>query len=57
MKFDVVGIMAALSTALATAGISLLAQSTFDTDYIFLKSEQLESAKSAFLIEGISLKP
>ena len=39
LDFDAVGIMAEISGILADAGISLLAISTFDTDYIFVKSE------------------
>jgi len=41
LNFATVGIMAEFSGILADAGISLLAVSTFDTDYLFVKSESL----------------
>jgi hypothetical protein len=39
-----VGILAELARALARAGVSLLATSTFDTDYLMVKDESLERA-------------
>jgi hypothetical protein len=53
MPFDLVGVMAKLSNTLADSKISLLAQSTFDTDYVFVKSSNLDSARSAFAKSGI----
>jgi hypothetical protein len=41
LDFDAVGIIAEFSGILADAGISLLAVGTFDTDYLFVKSESL----------------
>lgn len=41
LDFDAVGIMAEVSGILADAGIGLLAVSTFDTDYLFVKSASL----------------
>lgn len=38
MDFDVVGVIAAISRELADARIPILAVSTFDTDYFFVKS-------------------
>ena len=56
MPFYLVGVMASLSTALAAGGVSLLAQSTFDTDYVLVKTEKLAEAKKCFEIEGCILK-
>ena len=39
-----VGVLAALTRALAGAGISMFAISTFDTDYLFVKEEILPDA-------------
>jgi hypothetical protein len=44
MPFSVVGVLASLTAPLAEAEISLFAISTFDTDYLLLKAEDLESA-------------
>ncbi|GLP94748.1 ACT domain-containing protein [Paraferrimonas sedimenticola] len=47
LGFSMVGIMARVSTTLANANISILAVSTFDTDYVFVKSQRLEEAAKA----------
>src|SRR3954453_21644721 len=47
LPFDVVGIMAAISSALAGARIPLLAISTFDTDYVLVREERLEETAEA----------
>lgn len=44
IDFAVVGVMAKISTALAAADISLFALSTFDTDYVLVRSDQLNAA-------------
>jgi hypothetical protein len=44
MPFSVVGVLASLTAPLAEAEISLFAISTFDTDYLLVKAEDLESA-------------
>ena len=44
LDFGMTGILADLSTLLANAGISLFAISTFDTDYILVKTEKLALA-------------
>jgi len=46
-SFDDLGILRDISTPLATAGIALLAVSTFETDYIFVKENQFQKAKEA----------
>src|SRR5262249_39354445 len=52
MPFTLVGVLAALTTPLADAGISLFAVSTFDTDYLLVKVEDLERAKAALRAAG-----
>lgn len=53
MPFDLVGIMAKLSKILADASISLLAQSTFETDYILVKWENRDATHRAFTSAGV----
>jgi uncharacterized protein len=52
LDFEEVGILAGISAALAKAGISLFAVSTFNTDYILVKQEQLKTAKEILTAEG-----
>lgn len=47
-----VGVMAALSTALARDGVSVLAIATFDTDYLLVSGEQLQVAIAALRNAG-----
>jgi len=42
LPFDAIGILAAISSALAGAGVPLLAISTFDTDYVLVRAERLQ---------------
>jgi hypothetical protein len=44
LPFSVVGILAALTAPLADAGVSVFALSTFDTDYLLLKADDLGRA-------------
>ena len=44
LDFALTGILAKLTEPLATAKISIFAVSTFDTDYILVKSETLDRA-------------
>jgi hypothetical protein len=44
MPFTVVGVLASLTAPLAEAGISVFAISTFDTDYLLMKADDLERA-------------
>lgn len=50
--FQEVGILASVATPLAAAGISLLAVGTFDTDYVFIKAGDLESARRVLQAAG-----
>lgn len=46
LDFALTGILASLVTPLAKAGISIFAISTFDTDYLLLKTEKVDEAVS-----------
>lgn len=50
--FDQVGILASLLAPLAAASVGIFAISTFDTDYILVKSENLDRAASALQSTG-----
>ena len=52
LDFSLTGILAKISTVLAEAEISIFAISTFDTDYILVKSENLPFAKKVLLKSG-----
>jgi hypothetical protein len=52
LEFDLTGIMAALAGALAAAGVSLFAVSTFDTDHVLVKATDLERAVIALREAG-----
>ncbi len=52
LDFAWVGLLAELSAVLAQAGIPLLAVSTFDTDYIFVRAEQRAAAEAAWRAAG-----
>jgi len=43
-EFSMVGVLASLAGPLAEAGISIFALSTYDTDYLLVKDEDLVSA-------------
>jgi hypothetical protein len=44
LDFSISGILASLTTALAEVGISIFAISTFDTDYLLIKADNLKRA-------------
>jgi hypothetical protein len=50
LNFSEVGILSSLTTTLAEAGVSLFAVSTWDTDYLMVKEESLETAMG--VLEG-----
>lgn len=56
MPLDVVGVMAALSGGLASAGISLFPIATYDTDYVLLQERDLERAMAALRESGCSVR-
>ncbi len=47
LEFSAVGVLAAILNPLAEAGISILSISTFDTDYVLVRTVVLEEAKAA----------
>ena len=51
-RLALVGIIAELSRALATSGVSIFALSTFDTDYVLVKQAKLNAAVCALVREG-----
>lgn len=49
---ETVGVLSSLSSALAGAGVSILAISTFDTDYLLVRRRDLDSAVNALRSAG-----
>jgi uncharacterized protein len=47
LEFSLTGVLAAIATPLANAGIGIFAIATFDTDYVLLKEENLARATEA----------
>ena len=47
LEFNLVGVLAGISSVLAQAGVHIFALSTFDTDYILVKREQVGVAREA----------
>jgi hypothetical protein len=46
-EFSEVGVLASVTAPLAEAGVGIFAVSTFDTDYVLVKEEQLDPAVAA----------
>ena len=55
LDLGLVGVLAGISSALAQAGVAIFALSTFDTDYVLVKREQVEAAKDALVGKGYSV--
>jgi len=53
LDFSLIGILSKISSVLAEKEISIFAISTFDTDYILVKSDKLTEAKDALKEVGI----
>jgi hypothetical protein len=51
-EFSEVGVLASVAAPLAEAGVGIFAVSTFDTDYLLVKEEQLQSAVAALRGRG-----
>ncbi len=51
-EFSEVGVLASVAVPLAEAGVGIFAVSTFDTDYVLVKEEGLESAVAALCGRG-----
>lgn len=45
LDFSMTGVLSALATPLAGAGISIFALSTFDTDYLLVRAADLEASQ------------
>ncbi|MCK4548483.1 MAG: ACT domain-containing protein, partial [Candidatus Eisenbacteria sp.] len=50
------GVLACLTGPLAREGISVFALSTYDTDYLLVKKEQLEKAIQVLGVEGYDIE-
>lgn len=56
LDFGLIGILANISRALADVGVSIVALSTFDTDYVLVKAEKVETAKMALEKAGFEVE-
>ena len=56
LEFSLIGILAKITAVLANAGISVFCVSTFDTDYVLVKSDRLEPALHALQGRGYDIK-
>lgn len=52
LSLSLVGIMSDISSVLANARVSIFVLSTFDTDFVLVKQEQLNAAKQALKKNG-----
>ena len=52
LDFNMTGILAGISAIIARANISIFAISTFDTDYILVRSQDLSSARTTLRLAG-----
>ncbi|HEV8628712.1 MAG TPA: ACT domain-containing protein [Thermoanaerobaculia bacterium] len=55
LDFGLTGVLARLSVALADAGVSLFALSTFDTDYLLVRESDLARAVDALQRAGCAI--
>ena len=55
LDFSLIGILAKLSGVLAAGGIGIFAVSTFNTDYILVKAENLDRALSLLRESGYAV--
>lgn len=55
LEHSMVGVLAGISAVLCEASISIFALSTFDTDYLLVKTDQLIQAKSALQKAGYDI--
>ena len=52
LEFSLTGVLAAIAAPLAVAGVSIFSVSTFDTDYVLVKEENLAKAVDALRAAG-----
>ena len=57
LDFSLVGILSKISGILAESGIGIFAVSTYNTDYILVKAEQLDRAVRALETAGYGIVP
>jgi hypothetical protein len=55
--FTETGVLASLVQPLATAGVGVFVFSTYDTDYVLVKQEQLDAAVAALRRAGHAVNP
>ena len=55
LDFSLIGILSRISTVLADNGVGIFAVSTYNTDYIFTKAEQFDSALELLRRAGYSV--
>ena len=55
LEFSLVGILAGIASLLAEAKIPIFALSTFDTDYVLVKRNQVQAAKEALRTAGYNV--
>ena len=56
LPFEMTGVLAKVSACLAESEISIFAISSYDTDYIFIKNENLEKAVNSLSSCGLNYK-
>ncbi len=56
LDFSLVGVLSKISSVLAERGIGILAVSTFNTDYIFVKADDFEASLDALAEAGYEIK-
>ena len=56
LDLGLTGILASLAAPLAEAGVPIFAISTYDTDYILVKEENLEKARQGLQASGASVE-
>lgn len=52
LDFDLVGVLADLTTPLARSGVSVFVLSTFDTDHVLVRDEDVDRAVDALAAAG-----
>lgn len=55
LPHGMIGVMAELSNCIASAGCSIFTIATFDTDYILVSEEKMDTAKAALIKAGHSI--
>jgi PAS domain S-box-containing protein len=56
IPFEVVGVLAQLTSALASAGISVLAVTTYDTDHLLVRAAVLDNAVAVLRAAGCTVR-